>query len=180
MPDPYPPLETIDPPFPQVATAISPAEALWLREHARGRHVVEVGAWVGFSACLFAQVAELVVSVDWHRGDSAHPDARTLAEYMANLERERALEKVVPVVARSELALPLLAERWFDFAFVDGDHTYEQVCEDARLARALLRPLSVLAFHDYHVGCEGVDRALDELYGQKLRRGPDSIAWVVV
>lgn len=169
--------------LPTISTAISLDEARWLRQHARDKFVVEVGSWHGFSACLFATVAAQVVSIDPHQGDRWHlkPEDETwlsLEPFLGNLVREGALGKVIPVIGRSEVVLPMLREDWFHLAFIDGDHSYEAVASDAMLVESLIVPGGLIVFHDYEEF--GVGDAVNDVFGSRVKRGPGSLAYVEV
>jgi predicted O-methyltransferase YrrM len=60
-----------------------------------------------------------------------------------------------PVVA----ALPKKA----DFVYIDGDHSVSGVRRETALARAIVRPGGVIAWHDYGNRTVGVSTAIDEL-----------------
>jgi predicted O-methyltransferase YrrM len=49
-----------------------------------------------------------------------------------------------------------------DMVYIDGGHDYPHVVADLRLARAIVRPGGVIAWHDYHRGEPGVRQAIDE------------------
>lgn len=49
-----------------------------------------------------------------------------------------------------------------DVAFIDGDHSYEGVWADIRLALAFSRPGTIFVFHDT-IACDGVEQAWLEL-----------------
>jgi predicted O-methyltransferase YrrM len=51
----------------------------------------------------------------------------------------------------------------YDLVFVDGSHDRESVSRDAALARGVLKPGGLLAFHDYGNRDFGVTEAVDEL-----------------
>jgi predicted O-methyltransferase YrrM len=55
-----------------------------------------------------------------------------------------------------------------DAAFIDGDHSYDVVQYDTRLARSLLRKgRGLIIWHDYHFGgTVGVPDALHEMVGR--------------
>ena len=51
-----------------------------------------------------------------------------------------------------------------DFIFIDGDHGREAVTHDTALAKVLIRPGGIIAWHDYHErGNVDVKPVLDEL-----------------
>lgn len=158
------------------------SEAARLRELAEGKVVLEIGAWLGFSTVLMAQVAQHVVSVDWHREDADHAGGIkdrpvTLGPYIDNLCDYGVLDKVTPIVGDSIWALGLLAYDYFDMAFVDGGHSYEMAFNDGLLAAAKVCEGGIVCFHDYD--SEGVKRAVDTLYVEgEIELGPGSLATV--
>lgn len=144
-----------------IRTAITEEESERLRDLARGRTVLEVGSQYGYSTALMGSVARHVHAVDWHRGDSVVGHNPSLPALWANLEALAMLDAVTLHVGSTERVLPLFREQSFDFAFHDGDHATAAVLRDVGLIRPLLRPGSLIAFHDY--GRFGVKRATDHL-----------------
>lgn len=123
-------------------------EASALVQLATNLTVLELGAFKGRSTVALASTARYVLSVDHHRGDEgtrgAGHDGDTLAEYIGNV---RDLPNVGFVVAPFARILPLLAERSFGLAFIDGAHDAPSVERDATFASRLA---PVLAFHDWN------------------------------
>jgi predicted O-methyltransferase YrrM len=157
----------------------------------RPRKVLEVGSFVGFSTRwmldIVAQWNGTVTSVDpniRHRvfdspGDvlqrlnARHLPARLEVVHgffgtpgdvyhdYEHHEPRRSREFVDQLVASRER----VTETWprkFDFIFIDGDHTYEAVMENFRIALQLLEPGGCLAFHDA-LSWQGVYDALQEI-----------------
>jgi predicted O-methyltransferase YrrM len=149
-----------------IRSGIKDDEAEVLRDLARGRRVLEIGSWFGFSTVLMAQVAEMVHAVDWHQGDDitrnvAGYKGETLGAMWANLTKYGVRKKVVMHVGSSDAVLPLFAHRSFDFAFHDSYHSTERVSRDIGLMLPLIKEGSLLAIHDY--GRYGVKDAVDAL-----------------
>ncbi len=66
----------------------------------------------------------------------------------------------------------------FDFAFIDGDHSYEGAKRDYCLIRACMADRGVVCFHDYQRSFPGVIKFVDELResgGMKLVGEGDSL-----
>jgi predicted O-methyltransferase YrrM len=155
-----------------VESALTHDECVALAELADGKTTLELGAWRGRSTICMAQTARQLVSVDWHYGDAHAGNLPTLGDYWANLHRYGLANRVVTVVGRFEQALPLLAAEAFEFVFLDGFHSYEQVRADIELLRPLAHRDATLAFHDYlgagssHGGPGfGVIQAVQETFG---------------
>jgi len=142
---------------------VSPQEAGELENLAREGTVLEVGAWLGLSTVTMAHVAKRLVSVDHHRGSTEHQsggachdatlvnqfgDVDTLPRFRMNLRQNRALDKVIIIVASFEDIAPLLAPESFDLVFIDADHTTDAVLRHAKLAGDLVAIGGALAFHD--------------------------------
>lgn len=69
----------------------------------------------------------------------------------------------------SDEAFPFLKLGWekFDFVFVDGLHTYEQVKKDLNNYSSIIKKGGVIACHDYnHSGYPGVSEAINEFAKQ--------------
>jgi len=71
------------------------------------------------------------------------------------------LNNVVLHVGLSSDVLLNLNEK-FGIIFIDGDHSYDSVLEDATNAYSLLAPGGKLCFHDYGGGLESVTGAVDK------------------
>lgn len=163
---------------------LSAGEAAALAELAYRRRVLEIGAYLGRSTVVLAECAELVVSVDHHRGSSEHqPGAAewrpeladgTAAAYLANLSAAGVTSRVVPIIGGYRDVLPLLAPATFDLVFLDADHREEATVEAATLALPLVRRPGILVFHDYDaIDYPGVRAAVDRLAAiLHLGRGP--------
>jgi predicted O-methyltransferase YrrM len=160
---------------PQIEGWTSDLEAAELARLAAGGTVLEVGAYQGFGTVLMAQGGATVWAVDWHRGDSGGDPALgardTLCAWWTNVRRHQVEDQVVGLVGRSREVLPALVGMRFDMAFIDADHAYESVRDDAVAALPLLKPGGLLVFHDYCPVWPGVVRAVDELVEMLLRRG---------
>lgn len=144
-----------------ITTALTFAEATNLRDLADGKVVLELGAHYGFSTIVLASVTRELHSVDWHKGDSMAGYSDNLLTYRENLRRYGVEDNVVTHVGRFAQVLPAFRDHYFDGCFVDGEHDFDSVVADGRLAWRLVRPGGWIAFHDY--GRFGVKRAVDTL-----------------
>jgi hypothetical protein len=131
------------------------ALVLRLRQHGPIRNYVEIGSASG-GACRF-----IYENVGFERAfcldDGQHPRA---PEQSRNFAHVKNLKRFVGD-SHSTDARRFLAENLYepaDVAFIDGDHSYEGVWADIRLAMAFSRPGTLFVFHDT-VACDGVERA---------------------
>lgn len=133
---------------------LSGLEGLALQEMAAGRTVLEIGSYCGRSTVAMAEVARLVVSLDWHQGDPGAGWGDTLPELWQNLADFGLRGKVVVIAASVDVVAPLLTPWQYDLVFVDGAHDAASVERDCRLARKVVRPGGTIAMHDWNL--EGV------------------------
>ena len=68
----------------------------------------------------------------------------------------------------SDDAVKLFADESFDFIFIDGLHTYEQLTKDCANYYSKLKPGGIFAGHDF-TAIEGVNRAAKEFANQTGR-----------
>lgn len=161
-----------------VPSALTKAEYDCLVDLCPGGSVIEIGSWLGRSTIALAKRAELVHTIDWHRGDSHAGNHPTLLAFWRHIRRHQLLDKVVVHVARSEQICPLFTKKSFDAAFIDGFHTKEAVLADAKMVIPLVRDGGQVAFHDYGRHHFGVSEALEALGGPE--RLVDTIAVIRV
>ncbi len=150
---------------------LSSDEGNLLAEHAKEKICLEIGSYKGKSTLYIAQTAKFLVSVDTFRanetGQAQDQLNSTYNEFAANLS---GYENVVPVIGRSDFVYLAFKDDYFDFLFVDGMHDYNSVKSDVINYLPKLKKDSVVVFHDYSDAWPGVQRCVDELFGQ-----PDEI-----
>lgn len=147
-----------------IAGWLTDAEAECLSRHSAGTRVLEIGSYCGRSTVCMARTAREVVSVDQH----VKGTAQTLRE---NLDRYSAANVTTYNQSSAEWFAEHGGTKQFDMVFIDGDHRYQAVLDDATIAAVVLRPEGVVAFHDYrtfsgeHDGRwdAGVTKAVNEL-----------------
>ena len=157
-------------------------ESAKLRELAKDKRVLEIGAAFGFSTSNLASTAKHVWSCDphnivpsWHLfGIETHDvlnkyGAGTLPVLQQNLIDAGLDKKVTICIGYSQELLgrdtPLVKELRgkIDLAFIDGDHSVNACLTDLENCARLLAPGGVLAVHDYgEFNNPGVQIAVDE------------------
>lgn len=131
--------------------------------------VLEIGCYRGVSTEVWLLHCASVVAVDpW-------PDVSVRREFLARCSHYPHLEMIE---GYSPSALASLADRRFDLCYIDGDHSYEAVCQDIHACKPLVKPGSFIGGHDYGGDCPGVAQAVDELLGKPPWRFSDG-SWLV-
>jgi hypothetical protein len=144
------------------------------------KHAVcaEVGVWKGDGAAAIlrhTQPQTLYLVDPWEhqpqheraqyggRADSDTMDA-IHASVLARFARQIERGQVKVIRSRSEGVAGELAEGQLDWAWIDGDHTYEAVKDDLERFARIVKPGGYLAGDDYTFGWwgDGVIRAVDE------------------
>ena len=155
-------------------------EFLWELATARAEgHVLEIGTWMGKSACIFSGACEQhapqtrvfcvdpftmlgsPLQVSYHRRLLGRRAAGTFYEFQANARRLGFDRWVVPITTTSDLAIPPLPA-FFRLAFIDGGHSYEEARRDVELVLPKLLSGGTLALHDEN-RYEGVGQLVREL-----------------
>lgn len=132
-----------------------------------GEFVCEIGSYVGASACCFGAALSRrghgkIVCVDTWQNDAMTEGGRdTYGEFRGNTAQYS--QYIVPVRGFSTDVVATVTTHAprIDLLFIDGDHSYEGVRADWEAYAGLLRPGSVVAFHDWG-WAEGVRRIVEE------------------
>ena len=119
---------------------LSAADVKELARLAKGKVVLELGAYKGRSTVVLSEHAKYVISVDRHQGVNYPED--TLPDYLKSV---RDLPNVAIVVADFEQFIRHVAN--IDMVFIDGDHDFDSVLRDASSAWDM--GARTLAFHDW-------------------------------
>lgn len=129
---------------------LGPSEGEALADLARDRTVLEIGSFLGRSTAALASTARRVWAVDWHFKDrcTASVDVQdTLPGLRRNLTDCGLADKVIILCGLVDDVQEHLVGP-FDLVFIDGAHDAKSVARDAALARRVVAPGGVVAFHD--------------------------------
>lgn len=146
----------------------SPAEVAALVELARGRDVLEVGAWKGRCTIPMARVARSLVAVDHFRGDQYTGEANTLPEFLANVRDHGVRDDVTVVIGSFAQTLDLVDIARFGLLIYDADHDAEPTRFALDHFAAHHRAGAVVAVHDYDY--PQVKTHVDRIAGEMRRR----------
>ena len=87
--------------------------------------------------------------------------------------------KPIMICGTSEEVTPFLNGWMFGMVYLDADHRYPGIKADIEAWWPILQSGAILAGHDYGNGNPGVEKAVDEAFGDKVQRAGESIWWVV-
>lgn len=156
-------------------------ELTWLSQIAeKMESIVEVGAWKGRSTyALASSCPGMVYSVDTFEGSEAeketfHAEAKNGSVLRTFVENCSGFQNLEVLVGSSLEAACEFEDGSVDMVFLDGGHTYEEVKADIEAWAPKAR--KILCGHDYTDKRWGVEKAVNEKYGQVYLA--DSI-WIV-
>jgi predicted O-methyltransferase YrrM len=169
----------------QIKGWMSPDELNFLARTASEASItVEFGCFLGRSTRAIADnTPGIVYAVDPWNGLYFKDDNKPIdlfhindyTQFKENLADHISVSKVIPMRLYS-WEFPFKAGS-VDFVFIDGDHRFEYVVEDIKLAERLVKPGGMIAGHDYtHQDWPGVKKAVDLAYNKVGR--VDSIWWI--
>lgn len=163
------------------------SELLWLHQQARSRRIiVEIGVWKGRStAALASATPGYVYAVDHWQGSPGEEQT-----FHAELQTPEGQEAAFQAAKKNLAGLPVcllrmpssaaparLLSAWpIDLLFLDGGHDYPSVAADLDIYLPLLAETGLACGHDYT--WPGVQRAVNERFGDRVRRGPGSLWYV--
>mgnify|MGYP001594389417 CR=1 FL=1 len=149
---------------------------------------VEVGSWMGKSACFMAEtikksgkkIAFSCIDIwDDNSTEEAYAPMIALSKdknttlnglFLKNLERYNVKEYVNSIKTNSADGSKLFDDNSLDFIFIDASHDYEFVKLDLEYWWPKLKKGGVFAGHDYFWSPDGVGRAVNEFFSRINRR----------
>jgi predicted O-methyltransferase YrrM len=173
--------------FAESATAIGPwqikEEFLALArlvEQRRPRTLLEIGTAEGGTLFAHARLAHeeaRIISIDLPQGPFGGGYPRWRIPLYQSFAGARQKLELLRVDSHAESTAALLASvlagRLIDYAFIDGDHTYDGVRQDFELCRRFAAPNAMIAFHDIaqqpnseYVAATGAQWAVHEFWKQ--------------
>lgn len=146
-------------------------ELFWLYEQAKKmRNIVEVGSWKGRST--YALLAGnfigfpngTVYAVDHFNGSKEHRWFWQTRNLYATFIHNVGYFPNCRVVRKDSLeAAKEFKDKAIDMVFIDGGHSYQEVCKDSEAWASI--PRRLLCFHDYATVWRGVTRAINDCLG---------------
>ena len=125
-------------------------------------HFVEVGSWMGQSACYMAvEIINSNKNIKFDCVDKWGPGGP--ARYKRFLKNTKSVQSIVnPIRLTSTEASNLYADNSLDFVFIDANHSYEFIKDDIKHWYPKVKKGGILAGHDYWSDWPGVIQAVDE------------------
>jgi predicted O-methyltransferase YrrM len=144
--------------------------------------MIEIGSYIGESTKVFANHFGKVVSIDPFENDydvndlaCHHADFKDV--YTKFLENMQPFDNVKNIRKKSDDAIFDLKKEKYDFVYIDGMHTYEQVKKDIINYKDLIKPGGFIGGHDYSHYWPGVVKAIDECLEKPDKTFQDA-SWV--
>jgi hypothetical protein len=145
--------------------------------------MIEIGSYAGESTKIFAEEFKEVVSIDPFINDYDENDIT--CQYMdltkvydTFMQSISGYENIKHIRKTSDDAYFDLKNEKFDFIYIDGMHTYDQVSKDIDNYKNLINYDGFLGGHDYHPVWQGVVDAINENVGTPDATFSDT-SWIV-
>ena len=143
--------------------------------------MVEIGSFIGESTIIFAEHFKQVIAIDPFQPDYHKEDPTSKFNfdevYDEYIRRTSPFPNIKTLRLTSDSALDVLKDELFDFIYIDGIHTYEQVKIDIDNYLPLVKEGGIIGGHDYGPHWPGVNKAVDEKFGQPDKRYKDT-SWI--
>ena len=146
-----------------------------------GGKTAEIGCHRGRSICSVSDIIYdkriSVACIDmWEVWECSNPDDKE--SFFRNIAKFQ-IEDCIEAQITHSLDAAGLYGREFDFVFLDGDHSYENVKAEIRAWGSKIKPGGYLGGHDFNF-YEGVNRAVLECYvNSEVRTRMDGNIWLV-
>lgn len=100
--------------------------------------------------------------------------------YNTVLQRSNTRDLIKDIKSISWEAPSLFKDEYFDFVFIDADHTYESAKKDILSWLPKVKKGGIISGHDYSHNHKGVIKAVDEIFGKDKKIHSSSVWEVVV
>jgi predicted O-methyltransferase YrrM len=145
--------------------------------------MVEIGSFIGESTIIFAEHFNQVIAIDPFQADYHKEDPTSKFNfdevYDEYMRRTSPFPNIKTLRLTSDSALDVLKDELFDFIYIDGIHTYEQVKIDIDNYLQLLKEGGIIGGHDYGPHWPGVNKAVDEKFGKPDKVFKDT-SWIKI
>jgi hypothetical protein len=145
-------------------------------------NMIEIGSYAGESTEIFAKRFNSILSIDPYLNDYDPNDA---ACYYMDLPEvyhvfnniANKYKNISHIRKTSDEAHSELKNEFYDFVYIDGLHTYDQVKKDIANYLPKIKKGGYIGGHDYHPVWQGVMNAIDE--SLKIDQTFGDTSWIV-
>jgi predicted O-methyltransferase YrrM len=124
--------------------------------------MIEIGSYIGESTSIFCENFKEVLAIDpFYKHNSELDNV-----YLEFISKTSKYENLNYIRKKSDDAILDLLNEKFDFIYIDGLHTYEQVKRDILNYKSLVTSNGFISGHDYHPNWNEVVNAVDETIGE--------------
>jgi predicted O-methyltransferase YrrM len=143
----------------------------------------EVGSLYGLSSYCIASTAFSLICVDTFKSDSngCTQDCDAEANYAKFCHNVNRFKNIIVIKDTSYKAAKRLQNDWFDFIFIDGDHSLKGCSQDIREYYPKIKSGGLMIFHDYCYQFKDVCQAVDKFvqkYNLVLMKGEGNLIWI--
>jgi predicted O-methyltransferase YrrM len=145
--------------------------------------MIEIGSYAGESTQIFAKYFKEVIAIDPYINDydlndvtCHHMDLNKVYELFLN--NIKSFNNIKLIRNTSDDAVAELINDSFDFIYIDGIHTYEQVNKDIDNYKPLIKKGGFIGGHDYHPVWGGVIQSINEKLGEPNKTFQDT-SWII-
>ena len=144
--------------------------------------MIEIGSYVGESTTIFATNFNQVLAIDPFLNDYDLSDITCHYMYLTdvykiflnNIEIHKNISHIKKI---SDEAKYEIENDFYDFVYIDGLHTYEQVKKDISNYLPKIKKGGFIGGHDYHSNHQGVMDAINENF--KIDKLFSDTSWIV-
>ena len=153
------------------------------RFQSRGNlNMLEIGSFMGESTFMFAssKLFDTITCIDPYDTSDNIPEllGRTWNEVETEFNiNTRYFNNITLIKDFSYNVVDTLSDQSYDFIYIDGGHSYEDVKQDILLTLPKLKQGGIIAGHDYNPDYEGVIRAVNETVGKPEKVTVDN-SWI--
>ena len=145
--------------------------------------MVEIGSYAGESTQIFAKHFKEVIAIDPYLNDydlnditCYHMDLNKV--YDTFITNTKTFDNIHLIRKTSDDAIDDLINESFDFIYIDGIHTYDQVNKDIDNYKPLIVKGGFIGGHDFHPVWSGVVQSIKEKLGEPNKTFQDT-SWVI-
>jgi hypothetical protein len=145
-------------------------------------NMIEIGSYAGESTEIFSKNFKSVLSIDPYINNYDPNDLicgfmDLTKVYEIFIDRINKLDNVTHIRKTSDEAFQNIKDKEFDFVYIDGLHTSDQVEKDIENYMKLIKKNGFIGGHDYHPNWSDVISVVNKKFGNPDRLFKDT-SWI--